>query len=312
MIERAGDGAAHEPGPDPWWTESWYVDFAATDGSLGGFVRVAALPNQRRVWCWVHLVTPEGTVVVRDHEVPTLPPAHLLARSEGLWCELVCETPMEHWAVNVEAFGVRLDDPLDAYHGEIGHRIAVGLELDWEATAAPCEHAQPSVGYAQPGTVQGEILLGADVLTFAGSGVRDHSWGPVHWWAADWHQGAVAFDDAMAVRVFGFDAGTAGTATADEAALWRGDRRERADGRGAVHSRAASDGQAGAAEYRLGAGFDAGDDPQLVVRVVPLALAPVPLDAPDGRRARLARALCRFDRADGGVGHGWAEWLQVT
>jgi hypothetical protein len=148
---------------------SWYVDWAAPDGSIGGFVRIGV--HDRGAWCWLYVVDDRGTFVVRDHAVPRPRAGSILARSEGLWCELVCEVPDEHWAVNAEAFGVRLDDPTDAWHGEIGHRIPVGLELDWEAFApvVALEDATPH----QLGRVTGEILLGGDVIDFTGFGARE-------------------------------------------------------------------------------------------------------------------------------------------
>ena len=30
---------------EPWWNESWYFDFATTDGSLGGYVRIGPVPQ---------------------------------------------------------------------------------------------------------------------------------------------------------------------------------------------------------------------------------------------------------------------------
>lgn len=156
--------------------EHWTVAFATADGALAGVVRFGLWPAA--LWCWIHLLTADGLVVVRDHELARPSPAHLLARGEGIWCELVPEVPGEHWAVNAEAFGVRLDDPIDALHGEIGHRIPVGLELDWEAGAA----AQPvDGGVAHAGTVRGEMLLGSDVLDIDAGGVfvhrmRDGNW----------------------------------------------------------------------------------------------------------------------------------------
>jgi hypothetical protein len=38
------------------------------------------------------------------------------------------------------------------------------------------------------------------------------------------------------------------------------------------------------------------------------AVAPLLLEGPDGRQTRLTRALCRYRRADGRHGAGWAEW----
>src|SRR5262249_9705610 len=96
----------------------------------------------------------------------------IVARSEALWCELVCEVLDEHWAVNAEAFGVRLDDPTDAWHGELGHRIPVGLELDWEAFAPPCT-GFGDITRAEPGRGRGEILLRDHAIDSGGWGLRD-------------------------------------------------------------------------------------------------------------------------------------------
>lgn len=66
-----GDEHHHEPGSEQWWNESWYFDFAAPDGSLGGYVRIGLYPNQGVAWYWACLVG-EGRplVTVVDHEVP--------------------------------------------------------------------------------------------------------------------------------------------------------------------------------------------------------------------------------------------------
>lgn len=40
----------------------------------------------------------------------------------------------------------------------------------------------------------------------------------------------------------------------------------------------------------------------------PRLMAPILLEAPDGRSSRLHRALCHFATADGRSGYGWAEW----
>jgi len=56
----------------------------------------------------------------------------LVVRGDGLWAELVEETSGEHWTAGLEAFGVRLDDPLDAERGERGERLPLGFDLEWE------------------------------------------------------------------------------------------------------------------------------------------------------------------------------------
>ncbi len=265
------DEGRHDAGPEPWWEESWGLDFVAPDGALGGFVRLALHPNRRRAWCWVYVADADGTVVVRDHDVP-LPPAHaLLARSDGLWCELVCETPMEHWSIGVEAFGVRLDDPLDGVRGERGLRLPVGLDLEWESTGAAQERIAASSGYAQPGLVHGDVLLADDVLAFTGVGLRTHGWGPPRWWTAGWHSlWCMPADARRADVVEGRDLAV----TASEDGLPRA-----------------------AVAARTG------------LEAAPLAHAVIPLPGDEGRPCVLVRSLvrCTDPAQPGRSAHGWLE-----
>src|SRR5436190_16352999 len=78
MAEAAGvyeltdsDEGRHEPGDEELWGESWYHDFAAEDGSYGGYLRLGLYPNLGVVWYWVYLVRRgEPLVLIRDHQVP--------------------------------------------------------------------------------------------------------------------------------------------------------------------------------------------------------------------------------------------------
>ena len=102
-------------------------------------------------------------------------------RADGLWGELTCETPFEHWTYGLEAFGVRLDDPADSLRGEIGERLPVGLDIEWEVepgaetptSTTPSDHA----GYEQFGRVHGEVLLGRSSFELDAVGLRSHTWG---------------------------------------------------------------------------------------------------------------------------------------
>jgi hypothetical protein len=151
---------------------AYALEFARDDGT-GGFVRLELRPAEGVAWYWAYLVGPlTGLVVVRDHDVP-LPRAGLEIRADGLWAELICETPDEHWSFGLEAFGLRLDDPTDALApgGEIGERIPVGLDLEWETDLTD----------RTAGTVRGELLVGSARIAFDGPGrftVADH---PTDW-----------------------------------------------------------------------------------------------------------------------------------
>jgi hypothetical protein len=92
------------------------------------------------------VVVPDvGVVVVRDDDVP--PPARddvVVVRAEGLWAELLCETPSEHWSIGLEAFGVRFDSEAEAAASDRGERVPLGFDLEWET----------------PDRVVGEVLVG--------------------------------------------------------------------------------------------------------------------------------------------------------
>jgi hypothetical protein len=128
---------------------AYQLDFACDDG-FAGFVRLEFRPDEKIAWYWTYLVGIPGVpgiVVVRDHEVP-LPRQRLEIRADSLWAELWCEKPREHWTFGLEAFGVRIDRAEDARRrgGEIGDRVAVGLDLEWEA----------------PNCVHGDVLVARD------------------------------------------------------------------------------------------------------------------------------------------------------
>jgi hypothetical protein len=140
-------------------------------------VRLELRPDEGAAWYWAYLVGPRtGLVVVRDHEVP-LPRVGLEVRADGLWAELVCETAGEHWSLGLEAFGLRLDDPAEALApgGEIGERVAVGLDLEWEID---------ETGPAPAGHVRGDLLIGHERIAFEGPGTFATSDAPTDWWAA--------------------------------------------------------------------------------------------------------------------------------
>jgi hypothetical protein len=91
-----------------------------------------------------------GYVVVRDEAVPRPRGRAIEVRADGLWTEMTCETPDEHWSFGLEAFGLRVDEPAET----IGERLAVGYDLEWET----------------PDVVHGELLLARTVIPIDGRG----------------------------------------------------------------------------------------------------------------------------------------------
>jgi hypothetical protein len=177
------DERRHRPGGGPHWEESWYLDFTAADGGLAGYVRLALRPGDRTASFWAAMVGGGPTLVtMRDDDVAPPSGRALEVRASGLWTELVCETPLDHWSVGLEAFGVALDDPLEAWGRERGDPWALGLDVEWEGVG-PCERWSAG-SYWQPCAVSGDVLVGAERFSLDGSGTRVHRWGDRPWSAA--------------------------------------------------------------------------------------------------------------------------------
>ena len=113
----ATDEGRHAADPaDPRWEESWDFDFTTGAADLGGYFRIALHPGLATTWFWAALVgdgRPLVTVVDNEVALPRGPGLDL--RADGLWADAVCETPLDHWTLGMEAFGVALDDPTEAY-----------------------------------------------------------------------------------------------------------------------------------------------------------------------------------------------------
>lgn len=125
----------------PGWEESWHFDFHTGDGGLGGYVRLGLWPQWGVAWFWAALVGDGRPLVsVVDHELRLPRAPQLDLRAEGLWSSLTCETPLVHWSVGLEAFGVALDDPREAYRRVRGDLTALGLDLEWETVGAAADH----------------------------------------------------------------------------------------------------------------------------------------------------------------------------
>lgn len=126
-------------------------------------------------------------VLVTDHSVPPPTGGGLEVRASGLWAEVVVEEepasggrPVDegpvrgHVGVGLEAFGVALGDPDDAWRGGPDHqfrgdRVPVGLDLGGEAVA------DPVIGWwgiGVPCRVAGEVLVADRAIDVDG-------WG---WW----------------------------------------------------------------------------------------------------------------------------------
>ena len=283
MTTRSADERRHPAGAEAGWEESWYFDFVTGDGALGGFVRLALRPGEGRAWYWAYLVGAGRPVVaVRDHEVELPRASALEVRSAGLWAEVTCETPMDHWSAGLEAFGVALDDPTEAWRGERGDPVALGLDMEWEATAGP--GAVPG-GYAQPSVVHGEVLVGPERLDVEARGWRTHLWGGPSPQLAPWWAGA-HLDDGSALCAWSAGGAWFYPPAGEPVA---------ASARAGTDLR--PDGLVGEAALHVG---------DLALKGQPVAQAVLPFDG-SGAGDGLVRALCSLA---GGGRSGWG-WYEV-
>lgn len=286
-MPSAADEGRHRPGAHPLWEESWHLDFADHAAGFGGFVRLGILANQGVSAVWVGVVGDgRRLVTVVEQHAPVPRAGRLDLRSEALWLDLVCEAPLEHWSVGLEAFGVALDDPGDAFRGLRGDRIGVGLDLGWESSAEAVSRG--TQGYELACEVHGEVLLGDEVVTFDGWGSRRHTWGVNDWWGGAASFGAGRLDDG---RRWAVAVPAPGSGPADPVgARVHDDGAGRPDGLPSVVS-VGLDGQELANEVRH--------------------LSPVPLDV-GGRSARAIHALCRTTTGDGRAGAVWLTLVRPT
>jgi hypothetical protein len=177
-------------GSSLWWGEAWGFDFAVKNAEpgdvLGGFVRIAVYPRQQRVWFWAGIVG-EGRkyVLCRDHDLA--PPADLNVlevRGGSLWSHAICETPLEHWTVAMEAYAVEFEDPYDAWRDERGDRIGLAFDLEWESDADLARwvgSTEDVSRYETPCEVNGTLQVGDEEWTIVGEGWRHHEWGVLDW-----------------------------------------------------------------------------------------------------------------------------------
>lgn len=145
------------------------VEFVATDASLAGLVRIDVRRAAGATRFLAAVLRPGlDPVVVIDHDLPLARRAFEF-RSSGVWVELCCELPLDHWTVGLEAFALALPVTEVATPGSFGDRVPVGLDLDLESTSAPQGDARD---HSIDIRVTGEVLVADAAYEIAAVGVR--------------------------------------------------------------------------------------------------------------------------------------------
>lgn len=307
----APDEGRHPSGPEALWGESWYFDFAAADGSYGGYVRLGLYPNRGVAWFWLALVDQDGPLVfIRDHAVPVPSGAALVLDAGAYRAELRADVPFERWSVVVRGAARSRPDPAGAFTDSPTTPAAVDVRLEWAAVAPPFEYAL-TTRYEQTSHVTGSVTIDGRTVAVDAPGQRDHSWGVRDWWDLSWCWSAGTFADGRAFHLLNtvFPGGgsySTGYTVAEVGAA--GPWVEVTTG--SVETTLDADLQPTAAA--LTCGTERARD--LVISATAVAHAPVLLVADDGRESRFARTMMRYVDADGVEGSGWLEcnWPPAT
>jgi hypothetical protein len=307
-----GDEGRHSPGPEQWWSESWYLDFVSEDGTLGGYVRLGLYPNQSVSWWTAAVVGPDREPVMAiDLQLP--PPTTPVPPQPGGDTEVLVETDATAIACQIvdplKAMRVVSSSPAgvyataaDVYRGAATAATRLDLDITWR-TDGRAHHYDRTTRYEIPCLVEGSLAIGDETFTVAGPGQRDHSWAPRDWWSIDWCWFSGRLDDAT--RVHG-----AHIRVAPELVLSFGYRQ---DGDGTWVP--IEDGLV--VEETLGeeqlptAGTIRCEPAGIDLAVEPLSYGPLLFVDPDGRVDRFPRAMARYTTPDGRTGLGWIEWNQV-
>ena len=292
------DEGRHLPGTDELWGESWYHDFAAADGSYGGYARLGLYPNLGVVWYWLHLVRRgRPLVLVRDHAAPLPADDALDVRAERFHASWRCTDPLLAWRITTEGTATMLADPADAFHGEQGPDVPVRVDLGWRGAASAFPYTQ-TTRYEQATWVEGEVVIGDERIEVRCPGERDHSWGVRDWWAFPWLWTSGRLEDGTWFHAVRSLVGETGDAYFQTGFVVEPNMALRPVARVAFTPELDDEKLLRRGDLDLDG---------LGLRVTPELQAPVLLVAPDGRESRFPRALSRFEARDGRVGRGWTE-----
>ncbi|HWE69206.1 MAG TPA: hypothetical protein VG205_02525 [Acidimicrobiales bacterium] len=294
------DENLHTPDAEPLWNESYYLDFVADDGSVGGYARIGLYPNLGVTWWTTMVVGPDRPMVASvAYDLPALSGTDVAFDADGHTITCRPEDPLRVMRLRATAPASSHPDPKASYDGDAGRATAVAMDLAWTTDGVPY-HYDVTTRYEVPCRVEGEVSVGDERIAVRGTGQRDHSWGVRDWWAFGWCWAAVRLDDGT--RLHFADIRIPGTPVALGYL--------QPAGGGVLPIETLSMTEVVGNEGMPVSGTARVEPGHLEVDVEPLAFAPLLLTADDGRVSRFPRAMARFTAADGRAGTGWIEWNQ--
>ena len=296
----AADEGLHPAGPELLWNESYYFDFAAPDGSVGGYVRLGLYPNWDRAWYWACIVRPGAADGARGGQRGRAACAGEHPAADGLGHAPArrSPSPLRLARISLDGTGALLPDPAAAYADlRSAEQVRLGLDLEWRTVGGVYPY-KDLPRYEIPCQVSGTVRVGDETISIAGWGERDHSWGERDWWQISWLWSSGRLDDGTAFH--GMQANIGFAIGWPSFAVTPGGELSHLSGF-AAQTDFAPDGFPAQSRLLL---------PGAPMRAVPLAFAPVAMTSPDGRVSHFPRALCQFTADDGRTGYGWTEWNQ--
>lgn len=132
------------------------LEFVATDLTLAGLFRLDVRRPAGATRFLATVLRPgEDPVTVFDYDLPLATGAFEF-RAPGVWVELCCEEPLDHWTVGLEAFGLAIPSAEVVTPSSFGDRVPLGLDLDLDTVSAPDGDAS---SFSVEVRVHGEVLI---------------------------------------------------------------------------------------------------------------------------------------------------------
>lgn len=299
LTPDVSDEAAHPPGSEQLYSESWYFDFVDPGQDVGGWIRLGVIPNEGHSWINALLCGPGvPTIAVLDWDAP-LPESHTHLATDIAELHLEAAEPLRTYRVSLRGRGEAFDDPADLLREGTGRPVDVTMDLTWTTVGTPYQY-RLSTRYEIPCDVSGTVTADGTTYRFSGvPGQRDHSWAARDWWSMEWVWSALHLDDGT--RIHGVDLRIPGVPP-----MGVGYRQRVGEHLIELPSVTARE-TFGTDDLPIATELDLGDAcPALTFDV--RGHAPVLLRAKDGRVSRFPRAWGTVTAADGRTGVGWMEW----
>jgi hypothetical protein len=305
------DEAAHTPGDESLWNESWYWDFADPEQGIGGWIRLGLMPNQNLAWINALICGPDiPTIACLDFHAP-MPENPNDLRSGEIEMRHAATVPLREYRVSVDGPAQAYDDPSDLLRGEEGRPCDLGLDLMFSTSGTPYAY-RIATRYEIPCAVSGNVTVDGRTYTLtAVPGQRDHSHGVRDWWSMDWVWSALHLDDGT--HLHGVDLRIPGMPPVSVGYIQPPDGPVIETASVTAEADVATDGLPLSTTLTmhpgpLPAGRSEATRETMVATINIRGHAPVRLVSPDGRVSFFPRAWAAIETADGRTGVGWLEW----